>query len=125
MLLKPQRRIEIRPAFAALRRGNPASLDWCRWWDSNPHDVLRSQDFKSCASAISPHRLCSANANHESAASEVRTSTGSPEVFCHVGKKSTAPPDFSIAKHFKTRAIQKIFKIFTDGMDVAKVIPDF
>ena len=31
---------------------------WCRWWDSNPHDFLRSQDFKSCASAISPHRQC-------------------------------------------------------------------
>ncbi len=30
---------------------------WCRWWDSNPHDFLWSQDFKSCASAISPHRL--------------------------------------------------------------------
>ena len=29
---------------------------WCRWWDLNPHDFLRSQDFKSCASAISPHR---------------------------------------------------------------------
>ena len=32
--------------------------DWCRWWDSNPHDFLRSQDFKSCVSAISPHRQC-------------------------------------------------------------------
>src|SRR6266404_4658676 len=34
---------------------------WCRWWDSNPHVCLRTQDFKSCASAISPHRqpLCS------------------------------------------------------------------
>ena len=30
---------------------------WCRWWDSNPHDFLRSRDFKSRASAISPHRL--------------------------------------------------------------------
>src|SRR4051794_8040613 len=29
---------------------------WCRWWDSNPHVCLRTQDFKSCASAISPHR---------------------------------------------------------------------
>ena len=29
---------------------------WCRWSDSNRHDFLRSQDFKSCASAISPHR---------------------------------------------------------------------
>src|SRR5437879_3236491 len=29
---------------------------WCRWRDLNPHDFLRSQDFKSCASAISPHR---------------------------------------------------------------------
>ncbi len=29
---------------------------WCRWSDSNRHDVLLSQDFKSCASAISPHR---------------------------------------------------------------------
>ena len=33
-----------------------AHSKWCRWRDSNPHDVLRSQDFKSCASAISPHR---------------------------------------------------------------------
>ena len=32
---------------------------WCRWWDSNPHDFLWSQDFKSCASAISPHRPAS------------------------------------------------------------------
>ena len=31
--------------------------EWCRWWDSNPHGFLRPQDFKSCASAISPHRL--------------------------------------------------------------------
>src|SRR6266704_2780637 len=30
--------------------------EWCRWSDSNRHDFLRSQDFKSCASAISPHR---------------------------------------------------------------------
>lgn len=30
--------------------------NWCRWSDSNRHDFLRSQDFKSCASAISPHR---------------------------------------------------------------------
>jgi hypothetical protein len=30
---------------------------WCRWRDSNPHDVLPSRDFKSRASAISPHRL--------------------------------------------------------------------
>ena len=29
---------------------------WCRWWDLNPHGCLRPQDFKSCASAISPHR---------------------------------------------------------------------
>ena len=29
---------------------------WCRWSDSNRHDFLGSQDFKSCASAISPHR---------------------------------------------------------------------
>ena len=29
---------------------------WCRWRDLNPHDFLWSQDFKSCASAISPHR---------------------------------------------------------------------
>ena len=29
---------------------------WCRWWDLNPHGFLRPQDFKSCASAISPHR---------------------------------------------------------------------
>ena len=35
--------------------------NWCRWWDSNPHDFLRSQDFKSCASAISPHRLFTTN----------------------------------------------------------------
>ena len=35
---------------------NPTTYNWCRWWDSNPHDCLRSQDFKSCASAISPHR---------------------------------------------------------------------
>ena len=41
-------------------------LSWCRWWDSNPHDVLRSQDFKSCASAISPHRQpLLTNATHE------------------------------------------------------------
>src|SRR5262245_51875931 len=30
---------------------------WCRWRDLNPHDFLRSRDFKSRASAISPHRL--------------------------------------------------------------------
>jgi hypothetical protein len=29
---------------------------WCRWRDSNPHDFLQSRDFKSRASAISPHR---------------------------------------------------------------------
>src|SRR3954468_10972917 len=29
---------------------------WCRWSDSNRHGCLRPQDFKSCASAISPHR---------------------------------------------------------------------
>ncbi len=36
---------------------NTTNQQWCRWWDSNPHDFLWSQDFKSCASAISPHRL--------------------------------------------------------------------
>ena|ERR1035437_1639084 len=39
---------------------SPDSIDrnrhWCRWWDSNPHAFLGAQDFKSCASAISPHR---------------------------------------------------------------------
>jgi hypothetical protein len=40
------------PGVARLR----ACEDWCRWSDSNRHDFLRSQDFKSCASAISPHR---------------------------------------------------------------------
>ena len=35
---------------------NGVLSNWCRWWDSNPHDFLGSQDFKSCASAISPHR---------------------------------------------------------------------
>ena len=34
---------------------------WCRWPDSNRHDFLRSQDFKSCASAISPHRQAHKN----------------------------------------------------------------
>ena len=29
---------------------------WCRWSGSNRHVLLRTQDFKSCASAISPHR---------------------------------------------------------------------
>jgi hypothetical protein len=29
---------------------------WCRRRDSNPHVLLRTQDFKSCASAISPLR---------------------------------------------------------------------
>ena len=28
----------------------------CRWWYSSPCALLRSQDSKSCASAISPHR---------------------------------------------------------------------
>ena len=28
-----------------------------RWWDSNPHGPLSPTDFKSVASAISPHRL--------------------------------------------------------------------
>lgn len=28
----------------------------CRGWDSNPHDFLESQDFKSCAYTISPPR---------------------------------------------------------------------
>ena len=37
-------------------RAPEGTWNWCRWWDSNPHDFLRSQDFKSCASAISPHR---------------------------------------------------------------------
>ncbi len=31
-------------------------VPWCRWWDSNPHGFLRPRDFKSRASAISPHR---------------------------------------------------------------------
>ena len=39
---------------------------WCRWWDLNPHDFLRSQDFKSCASAISPHRQLSLKATFAS-----------------------------------------------------------
>ena len=30
-------------------------LDWCRWWDSNPHGF--PSDFESLASAIPPHRL--------------------------------------------------------------------
>jgi hypothetical protein len=34
----------------------PFAREWCRWSDSNRHDFLGSQDFKSCASAISPHR---------------------------------------------------------------------
>lgn len=29
---------------------------WCRWSGSNRHGRLSPQDFKSCASAISPHR---------------------------------------------------------------------
>ena len=29
---------------------------WCRRRDSNPHVLLGTQDFKSCASAISPLR---------------------------------------------------------------------
>ena len=29
---------------------------WYRWWDSNPHEDCSSTDFKSVASAISPHR---------------------------------------------------------------------
>ena len=31
----------------------------CRWSDSNRHAFLRAQDFKSCVSAISPHRRAS------------------------------------------------------------------
>ena len=31
-------------------------LKWYRWWDSNPHGVCAPTDFKSVASAISPHR---------------------------------------------------------------------
>ena len=29
---------------------------WYRWWDSNPHGDCSPTDFKSVASAISPHR---------------------------------------------------------------------
>ena len=35
---------------------NKCSVFWCRWSGSNRHGLLRPQDFKSCASAISPHR---------------------------------------------------------------------
>ncbi len=31
-------------------------LSECRWWESNPHDGYPSEDFKSSASAIPPHR---------------------------------------------------------------------
>ena len=44
--------------------------EWCRWSDSNRHDFLRSQDFKSCASAISPHRH-PRNAAFQTAVSQV------------------------------------------------------
>ena len=47
------------PAQAVLSSCNDYSIcgeEWCRWWDSNPHAFLWAQDFKSCASAISPHR---------------------------------------------------------------------
>ena len=33
-----------------------AEWDWCRWRDLNPHGFLGPRDFKSRASAISPHR---------------------------------------------------------------------
>src|SRR5438477_886807 len=42
---------------------NSNSKCWCRWRDLNPHDFLWSQDFKSCASAISPHRQLSIHNN--------------------------------------------------------------
>ena len=42
---------------AVSRRGwQLPGLTWCRRRDSNPHVLLRTQDFKSCASAISPLR---------------------------------------------------------------------
>ncbi len=45
----------IRTAISNWRR--PTTLSsWCRWSDSNRHNFLGFQDFKSCASAISPHR---------------------------------------------------------------------
>ena len=37
-------------------RENEERCGWCRWRDSNPHGFLRPRDFKSRASAISPHR---------------------------------------------------------------------
>src|SRR5213594_2539798 len=41
----------------SLLPGHYYATTWCRWWDSNPHGFLQPQDFKSCASAISPHWL--------------------------------------------------------------------
>ena len=49
---------------------------WCRWWDLNPHALLRAQDFKSCASAIPPHRLA------------LRVQTGQPYPCGPIGKRS-------------------------------------
>ena len=37
----------------------------CRWRDSNPHRVFTLTDFKSVASAISPHRPCLAKNTQE------------------------------------------------------------
>ena len=33
--------------------------NWCRGWESNPHDSFESQDFKSCASASFATPACS------------------------------------------------------------------
>ena len=35
---------------------HPLGCSWCRWPDSNRHGSFPPRDFKSLASAISPHR---------------------------------------------------------------------
>ncbi len=46
--------LSLRAHFSLVQR----RLRGCRWRDSNPHSELPETDFKSVASAISPHRLC-------------------------------------------------------------------
>ena len=42
--------------FIYTTKKHPLGCSWCRWPDSNRHGSFPPRDFKSLASAISPHR---------------------------------------------------------------------
>ena len=62
MLTRSRIQVRARQDRNENKKVNLASLlylinNWCRWSDSNRHGVCTPKDFKSFASAISPHRL--------------------------------------------------------------------